>query len=139
MQLGMRSYYSIDTAPVKFRHIRSSFASPTVNLIAALLPVKRWTFSVSGNSCWAAFLFLSSALSPTPRHSPLSTHLDPLRSGAIRWRSNGPKTEQIPLTLDPCLFKHPNMPFWPSPPSSSKSVPPNHQPASTPPPLVAPP
>ena len=68
LQLVVRSYYSVDRPPAKFRRIRSPFDSPTVKYIAARLPVP--SSDVFGLRKLLLGCLLFSPLSPTPLHSP---------------------------------------------------------------------
>ena len=71
VEVGMRSYYSVDRPPVKFHRIRSSFDAPTINYSGSIAGL---TSDVFGLRKQSPGLPLFSSLSSRPSTQPTTYH-----------------------------------------------------------------
>ena len=105
MQLGVRSYYSVDRAPVKFRRIRSPFDCPTVKHSATVAGTFVGCFRSPKTLIGLHFssLFSAQGLSsqPTPTLiQPTKTPSDPEPSDSNLRLRNTPQTLANLLYMD---------------------------------------
>ena len=111
MQLGVRSYYSVDRAPVKFHRIRSSFDSPTIIHSGTVAGLFVGRFGLR-NHCRAAFLLSLLSAQASLSHSPLAHLSNPLRSGPLDRDPMSENGAETPQTLAILLYMDPPCPFW---------------------------